>query len=310
MDSNLEKLRLHFFYCAVILVFVIIAIATDRWTLQPKFTEFLSNAATMTSLVLGLVAIFYSFIANDGLSKSLGSIGTVSDEVKSSREQIVQQVALGAQTTQAAERSAALIESASSSIGANLSSLSATLAEIRTHTEFLHGSLGDLPSRLNQLEIKVMDATKSLGAKPNQAAVSAGNKSIDPAIAQAFLATSSLAANALTYACVLANRTGKKLVLSDFCTAIDSKIENYLNGFLDCMDSVNLVETKEDKTAKRTYTVEKVHDSLSHTTRDYVMDFIDRHYKISSPSVYERWKTAIENVDKLFLPEAPIGGVQ
>lgn len=310
MDSNLDKLRLHFFYCVVILVLVIIAIATDRWTLQPKFTEFLSNAATMTSLVLGLVAIFYSFIANDGLSKSLGSIGTVSDEVKSSREQIVQQVALGAQTTQAAERSAALIESASSSIGANLSSLSATLTEIRTHTEFLHGSLGDLPSRLNQLETKVIDATKSLGAKPNQAVVPPGNKSIDPAIALAFLNTSSLAANVLTYACVLANNTGKRLVLSDFCTAIDSKLENYLYGFLDCMDAVNLVDAKEDETAKRTYTVERVHESLSRTTRDYVMSFIDRHYKTLNPSVYERWKTAMENVDKLFLPEAPSGGVQ
>jgi hypothetical protein len=309
MDNNIEKLRLHFFYCAVILVLVIIAIATDRWTLQPKFTEFLSNAATMTSLVLGLVAIFYSFIANDGLSKSLGSIGTVSDEVKSTREQIVKQVTLGVQTTQAAERSAALIESASSAIGANLSSLSATLAEIQTHTEFLHGSLGDLPSRLNQLETKVIDATKSLGAKPDQAMASVVNKNVDSAIAQSFLATSSLAANALTYACVLAQKTGKKLVLSEFCTAIDSKLENYLSGFLACMKAVNLVDITEDESARRTYKVDRVHPSLSQTTRDYVIGFIDRHYKSANPPVYERWKTAMDNVDKLFVEGQP-GGVQ
>lgn len=300
MDSSLEKLRIHFFYCAVILTLVIIAIATDRWTLQPKFTEFLSNAATMTSLVLGLVAIFYSFIANNGLSKSLGSIGTVSEEVRSSREQIVRQVALGAQTTKATERSAELIESASSSISANLSTLSSTLSAIQIHTEFLHGSLGDLPNRLDQLETKLLDATKVLGTKPTQPSAPLGDKSIDPAIVRSFLATSSLAANTLAYACVLSHKTGKDLSLFDLSIAIDSKLENYLNGFLACMDAVLLVDTTAVKDKNRTYRVEMVHASLVDTTRDYVLGYIERQYKDKNPSSYERWKTAMDNVDKLF----------
>jgi len=69
MDDKYEKIKIHFFYCILILVIAIIAIATDRWTAQKDFTAYLSNAATMTSLLLGLVAIFYSFISNDGLSK-------------------------------------------------------------------------------------------------------------------------------------------------------------------------------------------------------------------------------------------------
>lgn len=300
MDQSFEKLRLHFFYCAVILILVIIAIATDRWTLQPKFTEFLSNAATMTSLVLGLVAIFYSFIANDGLSKSLGSIGTVSEEVRTSREQIVQQVSLGTQTTKAAERSAELIESASTAISNNLSTLSETLAAIQTHTEFLHESLGDLPNRLNQLEAKVIDATKSLGTKPGQTGSTLDKKSIDPAIVKSFLATSSLAANTLTYACVLAHKTGKDLALSDLCIAIDSKLESYLNGFLACMEAMQLIDTIEVKNASRTYKIDEVHPSLVETTRDYILGFIDRNYKTKNQPVYERWKTAMEKVDQLF----------
>lgn len=305
MDHTIEKLRLHFFYCAVILIMVIIAVATDRWTLQPKFTEFLSNAATMTSLVLGLVAIFYSFIANDGLSKSLGSIGAVSEEVKTSREQIVQQVLIGAQTTKAAERSAALIESASSAMSNNLSALSETLSAIQTHTEFLHGSLGDLPNRLDQLETKVIDATKSLGTKSGQTIAPAGQKSIDPATVQTFLATSSLAANTLAYACVLAHESGKDLNLADFCIAIDAKLENYLNGVLDCMDSVQLIDTTAVKNAHRTYKIGMVHSSLVQTTRDYVLNYIDRQYKTNSPATYERWKTAMDNVDKLFANTTP-----
>jgi hypothetical protein len=300
MNSTIEKLRLHFFYCALILILIIIAIATDRWTLQPKFTEFLSNAATMTSLVLGLVAIFYSFIANDGLSKSLGSIGTVSEEVKTSREQITQQVALGVRTTLAAENSAAAIESASSAIEANLSSLSATLTEIQTHTEFLHGSLGDLPSRLNQLETNLIDATKSLGIKPDQRPADIGNNSLDPAIAQNFLNKAPLAINTLIYACILAQQTGKQLVLSDFCTALNSKIESYLGGYLDCMDDINLINTHEDKSARGTYTINKVHPLLSKNTREYVLTFINEHFESSNRPVYEYWKSVMEKIEKIF----------
>jgi hypothetical protein len=300
MDQSIDKLRLHFIYCSVILVLVIIAIATDRWTLQPKFTEFLSNAATMTSLVLGLVAIFYSFIANDSLSKSLGSIGTVSEEVKSSREQIARQITAGEQTTKAAERSAILIESASTTIGSNLSTLSETLSAIQQHTEFLRGSLGDLPSRLEKMETKLIDATKSLGTKPSQQLTSAGTNSIDPALVQSFLATSSLAANSLSYACVLAHTTGKNLVISDFCKAIDSKLENYLNGFLACMDSVQLVDTLPIDGSERTYKIAAVHPALTQTARDYFIGFIDRQYKGKNQPVYDRWKTAFDNVERLF----------
>ncbi|WP_156392270.1 MULTISPECIES: hypothetical protein [unclassified Roseateles] len=300
MDHALHKLRLHFFYCSVILTLVIIAIATDRWTLQPKFTEFLSNAATMTSLVLGLVAIFYSFIANDGLSKSLGSIGAVSDEVKASRDQIVNQVNLSTQTTKSAQRSAELIEGASSSISANLATLSATLSAISTHTEFLHGSLGDLPTRLDQLETKLIDATKSLGIKPVTPASTTTSKSIDPVIVKTFLSTSSLAANTLAYACVLAYQTGKPLNIPEFCRATGSKLENYLNGFLACMDAVQLADIFPVDGAIRTYTITGIHDSLVKDTREYIFGFIERQYKDKNTQVYERWKNAMVQLETLY----------
>lgn len=300
MEDKIQKLKLHFFYCSVILVMIIIAIATDRWTLLPKFTEFLSNAATMTSLVLGLVAIFYSFIANDGLSKSLGSIGAVSEEIKSSKEQIVRQVASGAETTKAAERSAVLIDAASVSISSSLTSLSGTLAEIQSRTEILHGALVGLPTRLDQLETKVIDATRSLGKKPEEQTTSNRTKAIDASIIQTFLQKASLAANMLTYACVLAHKNKKEINFVEFCAAIDSKVENYYLGYIDAMDSIQIIKTSLISTSPRKYNIDDVNPVLISNTKDYIIGFLDRQYKTHNPEAYTRWTTAMSNIEVLY----------
>lgn len=300
MNDKLEKLRLHFFYSTVILVMIIIAVATTEWTLQPKFTEFLSNAATMTSLVLGLIAIFYSFIANDGLSKSLGSIGAVSEEIKSSKEQIVQQVAAGSETTKAAERSARLIDAASSSIDSSLTSLSTTLSLIQKHTEVLHVSLADLPTRLDQLETKMIDATRSLGQKPAEPLPSNKKMLIDSSIVQSFLAKSSVAANLLTYACVLSKNTKNEINFPDFCEAIDSKLENYLFGFFASMEAVQLINSKLMTNRPRTYIINEIHPYLVDNTKNYIIDFLDRQFKDKNVETHTRWINSVNNVEKLF----------
>ena len=123
MNNDAERIALHFKYCALILVMIIVAVATDRWTAQKDFTAYLSNAATMTSLVLGLVAIFYSFISNDSLSKSLGSITTVATEVRDAKAEISRYVDLSKQATGASADNAALLKDASESVGTSLSSL-------------------------------------------------------------------------------------------------------------------------------------------------------------------------------------------
>jgi GTP1/Obg family GTP-binding protein len=127
MSTDVEKLRLHFIYCAIILGLVIVAIATDRWTAQQNFTEYLSNAATMTSLVLGLVAIFYSFISNDGMSRSLGNINNVSSQVGQVRDEIADFVKLTEQATTATRSSAGQMQGLSDKVERDLAALTQTL---------------------------------------------------------------------------------------------------------------------------------------------------------------------------------------
>jgi len=87
-SNDCERLQLHFYYCGLIAAMIVVFLISDRWTGQANFTAYLSNAATMTSLLLGVVAIFYSFISNDGMSRSLGSIHMVTDEVRQVRSDI------------------------------------------------------------------------------------------------------------------------------------------------------------------------------------------------------------------------------
>lgn len=297
MENRLEKIKVHFFYCTVILTLVIIAVATDRWTLQPNFTEFLSNAATMTSLVLGLVAIFYSFIANDGLSKSLGSIGTVSQEVRVAREEISRQVALGAETTNSAERSTQLIERASKDIEQNLAALSQTLSSIQHHTTSLHGSLGNLPGRIDELETKLIDATKGLGTKITPPAASSSN--IDAEILKRFLQRSSLSCDLLVYACILAHKTDKVLTIEDFCSAVEINVPGYMTGFLDCMDSLTMVSAVKVNEGVHTFKITHI-DSRLEASEEYFTSYLESNFK-NMPDKLKRWNDALERVKKIFI---------
>lgn len=81
--NNLKKTQIHFFYVTLILISAIVIIATKNWTKLQGFTDYLNVAATITSLVLGILAIIYSFVSNGSQSQFLGSIEASSANIAS-----------------------------------------------------------------------------------------------------------------------------------------------------------------------------------------------------------------------------------
>lgn len=81
-DSKLTTLKLHFFYIVLILSGCLIAVATGEWTKLDGFTEYLSVSATLTSLVLGVLAIIYGFISSNSTNNFLGSVEASAREMK------------------------------------------------------------------------------------------------------------------------------------------------------------------------------------------------------------------------------------
>lgn len=300
MDAEAQRLRLHFAYWVIILVLIIIAIATDRWTPQSNFTEYLSNAATMTSLVLGLVAIFYSFIANNSLSQSPGNIATVSNDVKESNSRMSSYLELARQSENSANQNATLLRTVSDQVSSNLISLSETLDAMKRQADALHSTVTGIPLRLDQIQTNVTDLAKNLGEKQNVPAEPA-NAVLPRQFVIRFLESSSLSFNLVTYACVLARQKNKPFLLGDVSTAIDLETMNlYVGGFLACMRAMQLIEIKllEDSQTVA-YNVIGVHPVLEEEAKIYFEGFIDRVYR-EKPETLLQWRNRMKKVEALF----------
>ena len=300
MTNETEKLALHFKYCAFILIMVIIAIATDRWTAQKDFTTYLSNAATMTSLVLGLVAIFYSFISNDSLSKSLGSITTVSADVTAARDQVGQYLQLTKTATDASAANASLLHGASNDITTTLVSLEHTLKSIGDQNQTLQGLVASLPTRIDQLETKFGDVAKALGEKPQQPLAATSQTDISARAVERFLARATLSQNLLTYACVLAGKEKKELSIAAVCTAIALNQPSTLNGFMAGMHAMLLISRKLVVGQDKVYFVTTIHPEIDCQTREYFVNYLEENYK-EQPIEKGEWLIKMKNIEALFI---------
>lgn len=296
-----DVLAIHFKYCIFIAVMVVIAVATERWSSSEEFTTYLSNAATMTSLFLGVIAILYSFVSNDSMSRSLGSITTVTDQVREVREQISEYVRLTADSTQAVQSSGVQVREASGAISGSLGTLDATLKELTTQNQELRALLGSLPTRFEQLETKVGDFTKAVGEKPAQAPshppITASD--IAPHVVSKFFARASLQQNLLTHACVLAFQSKKVLSIPDFCKAIDFNAPSGLQGFLSCMNAIQLCWRKQTEGRDKAYTISFVHPEVAQQSKSYYLSYVNENYADGSDE-REKWLEKLKKVEDLF----------
>jgi hypothetical protein len=278
---------------------VIIAIATERWSTSKEFTIYLSNAATMTSLFLGIVAILYSFVSNDGMSRSLGSITTVASEVRDARHEIENFVGLTKEATAATSSNNALVLGASTTISSSIAALDDTLRALSGQNETLKGLVASLPSRIDQLETKVGDVAKAIGEKPQQPQGPISSIDISTRAIERFLARSTLNQNLLTYACVCALTMKKPLSIQTFCKAVEWDAPSAFQGFMNCMSAVQLCMRKAVDGQEKTYTISAVHPDLISGTRPYFMAYIQQHYS-DDPDEHDKWLGRLANIDALF----------
>lgn len=297
--NEAERISLHFKYCALILVMMLIAVATDRWTAQKDFTTYLSNAATMTSLVLGLVAIFYSYISNDGLSKSLGSIATVSADVRDSKTEIARYVDLTKDAVSATQTNASLLTEASNDVHGALSTLDTTLKAISEQNEKLQTLVSHLPTRMDQLETKMGDVAKALGEKPSQPRSAATAADISTRVVDRFLARPSLSYNLVTYAFVLAARTKKPISMESLAKAVELNQPSTMNGFLLAMNAMQLLSRSSAEGQDRTYNVIAIHPDLDAKTKPYIDQYIEKNY-VNKPAEKADWLRRLSNIEELF----------
>lgn len=143
IDNFKKNLPIHFFYIVIFLIVAIIFIATGQWTDKPGFTSYLSNAATFTSLVLALIAIFYSFIANDSIGKNLGGVSEAVKQIDNLSSNIDNSIASIEEAKKTSEEIKENISKLVIDLNAKIISLESSVSDVKEFRDLLDNSIRD-----------------------------------------------------------------------------------------------------------------------------------------------------------------------
>ena len=157
-----SRVSLHLMYVTGIAVVASIVLATFEWTPQPHFTEYISNAATLTSLVLSVVAIFYSFVSTQDLSRSLGSIAGVEREITKAQQGLTAAANDIAAGRESLSGSSVLLQRATNVLEEKLGAFHRALANVGETTTAMHASLVVVDTKVSALS----DAMNATGHTP------------------------------------------------------------------------------------------------------------------------------------------------
>lgn len=307
-DSNSRAvlhLKYNFAYITLILLAVLLTVVAHKWTPQPRFTEYLSNAATLASLLLALVAIVYSFISSESISKSLGQISMISRDVRVSRDEVREFIGTAKEINIQADEGVHRFQLASAQISGELANLNQTIDSPDSHTRSLQETVIEIPVRLSQIEDRFGGLEKAVNEKHSQPdaqppspaqAFSATMFSDD--LVDAFLEKSTLYENLLAVAIVLAHNAQCSLSVEEFCSAARASIRNKTEGFISCMNAVGLASfSKTD--SPRVYNVDHVDKALAGKALQYLNDYLD-YVKHIDPKQYFDVKDKLSSVHALF----------
>ncbi|RVT46847.1 hypothetical protein [Rubrivivax albus] len=299
MEAKFNELALHFKYWAFIALLFFVFLMTERWSASKEFTTYLSNAATMTSLLLAVVAIFYSFISNDGMSRSLGSISTVASEVREVREDIEAFAGQTKLSTETAAINNSLVRSASAELSSTMTSLSETLSAISNQNAALKDLVASLPTRIDQLETRFGDVANAISEKQQQSQVPITSADLPATAVERFLGRVTFQQHLIVVACVLAADTGKELDMSALCKVIDWNAPNQFQGFLSCMHAVQLCSRSFVQGKDKTYTIKSIHPDLQSSAKQTFVRYVESNFG-EKPDERAKWLGRLAGVEALF----------
>lgn len=165
------RAHLHYRYWFLILGLFILFLTTEKWSESEHFTTYLANAATLTSLMLGLSAIFYSYISNESLSTSLGMVSTVSKSIREVESNAISTL----EESKASNRSLRLtmndLSDAAKSLGSTLidlrdlaESLNATSNSLSDHVQIIVPSMTRVDEGVDALcRVLITDSASASG---------------------------------------------------------------------------------------------------------------------------------------------------
>ncbi|MBU2847296.1 hypothetical protein HF925_01615 [Acidithiobacillus ferriphilus] len=211
-----------------------------------------------------MVAIIYSFISNNTTSSVIGSIQEVAKNIYDANKKLEYTVD-------------------------NLSETSNNIKDL---------SLTVLDSN-NKIQSKLDSAIGILSEEKTTKNTEAKTITLPDDFYKNFLEWSSVNANLLTYACTLCKRSGKNLMLKEFCIAINRDQPNYLKGFLSCMHSADLITRVIGIEDSMVFRITECDSYLMNETEKYINNYTET-IRDSDAEQYERILLAMKRLKKIF----------
>jgi hypothetical protein len=237
-----SKISIHFFYVTFILLSIIILLATFKWTELKDFTNYISTAATITSLVLGILAIIYAYISNDSLSQTNGALRDTAEGAKDATA-LVKSLLNDFKNLEEANQTNN--KNVSQSLASSLEILTKTSANFATQKEQLQGLLDEIPGNFQNLNNKIDGFSKDFASSASN---SNNNKTAQEAtpdheLAKRFISRSSLRGNLLGYWCLLSAKHDKSFNLWNVYSE-EASDGDYEYGYFIAMSSAGLLGYK------------------------------------------------------------------
>jgi hypothetical protein len=238
----LERLRIHFFYVVLILIAAIILLATRKWTAIEKFTDYLTAAGTMISIVLGVLAIIYSFVSGDSISKSLGNVASTIHDLQAARKELTDVVDAASDLATVSRLSSNELNSVLDNVRREVEELKMTSSQLNTSTEGIAKVVGQMPERLDNIASRLDETLKNSkpsGMEPIQ---------LQEPLAEKLLKKCSIYGVAILYASALSLEKNKVISLRTKPFVEDTE---YCYGFITAVNAVGIliydVEKKLDR---------------------------------------------------------------
>jgi hypothetical protein len=229
-DQPSNSLKIHFFYVVVILGGVIVLLATKHWTGLQGFTDYLSVAATITSLVLGVLAIIYSFVSSNSTNSSLGSIESAAQDIRSIGFDLRHVVAEGQELQKHAESKNQEFHQLVGDLRLAVDGISSTTTEIA-------GTIQGLPSQFGEIRDEMRKRAQSEPAEKSRENLRA---LWTPEALSSFLSNMSLLGLAAVKALSDAKASDKYTDLQKLFDSEKTKNFEYVWGFLVASSSAGI----------------------------------------------------------------------
>lgn len=218
----------------LILVLTIILLITREWTEIKGFTDYLTAAGTMTSLVLGVLAIIYSFVSSREQSDILSNIGSSSRNITDIASKLGQ---LTSSATEIQDKSAARTETLLQIIeklGYSVSTLEKHTQDLSNNSLNISNKITDVQARLDEIK-----AEQQFEAPPQPGAESFWT---DDRISSTLETYSLLGLCSINLVALGLVSASKSVNLTTYCNLSGISNSSYLKGYIFGLDASSLID--------------------------------------------------------------------